>query len=86
MDAVQYARSLKLKINRDITFVSYANSPMNYYMEYPPIASVEQYPFRQGQQAAGILLELLNRKERINSLPFYRIILESQLIIPETRS
>jgi LacI family transcriptional regulator len=84
MDAIQYARSLKLKINRDITFVSYANSPMNQYMEFSPIASVEQYPYRQGQQAAGILLELLNRKERINSNSFYRIILESQLIIPDT--
>jgi len=86
MDAIQYARSLKLKINRDITFVSYANSPMNYYMEFPPIASVEQYPFRQGQQAAGVLLELLNRKERLDSYPFYRIILESQLVVPEPQS
>ncbi len=86
MDAIQYARSLKLKINRDIIFVSYANSPMNYYMEFPPIASVEQYPFRQGQQAADVLLELLNSKDRPDSLPFYRIILESQLVIPGARS
>jgi len=86
MDAIQYARSLKLKINRDITFVSYANSPMTYYMEFPPIASVEQYPFQQGQQAAGVLLELLNRKERLDSYPFYRIIVESRLVVPESQS
>jgi LacI family transcriptional regulator len=85
MDAIQYARSLKMKINRDITFVSYANSPMNEYMEFPPIASVEQYPYRQGQKAAGILLELLNRKEPANNSSFRQIILESQLVIPATR-
>jgi LacI family transcriptional regulator, repressor for deo operon, udp, cdd, tsx, nupC, and nupG len=80
LDAVQYARSLKMKINEDITFVSYANLPISHYAAFPPAASVEQYAYAQGQKATEILLELLDRKE--GSTPsFHKVILESKLVI-----
>ncbi len=84
LDAVQYARKMKLRINKDVTFVSYANLPLSPYTAYPPLASVEQYPYLQGQKATETLLELLARQPDENeSNAFYRIILESQLVVHE---
>jgi len=81
LDAVKYARSQKLRINKDICFVSYANQPWNSYTTYPPLASVEQFPYLQGQKAAETLLELFDKKESENNHTYYKIILESQLVL-----
>jgi LacI family transcriptional regulator len=84
LDAIQYARKMKLKINKDITFVSYANLPLSHYTAYPPLASVEQFPYVQGQKATETLLEVLERnKDEQESNTYYRIILESQLMVNE---
>jgi LacI family transcriptional regulator len=82
LHAVQYARQMKLRINKDITFVSYANLPLSHYTAYPPLASVEQFPYLQGQKATETLFDLLESKkdEGENNNVFYRIILESQLV------
>ncbi|MEO6583035.1 MAG: LacI family DNA-binding transcriptional regulator, partial [Ferruginibacter sp.] len=85
LDAVQQAQKMKFKINKDICFVSYANLPMNNYTEFPPLASVEQFPYQQGQKATETLIKLLQQKakddtETVNTT-YYKIILESQLII-----
>ena len=83
LDAIQYAKQAKLKINRDICFVSYNNLPLIHYMESIPLASVEQYPYLQGQKATEILLELIssNQTHDGNNVAYNKIILESQLII-----
>lgn len=80
LDAVQYAREKKMKINKDITFVSYANLPLSNYTAFPPLASVEQFPYLQGQKATETLLELLENKEE-KSQTYYKIILDSQLVV-----
>jgi len=83
LDAIKYARSQKLRINKDICFVSYANEPLNNYTAFPPLASVEQFPYLQGQKATEIVLELVNKKETdtSNNHTYYKIILESQLVL-----
>ena len=82
LDAVQYAKNKKIKINKDIHFVSYANLPFSSHAAYPPMASLEQYPYQQGQKATEILLELLNKtKEERSGAPFYKTIIEPKLII-----
>ena len=84
LDAVQYAVQQKRKINKDICFVSYANLPINNYTAYPPLASVEQFPMHQGQKATEILLDLLSHKEdAAKGQMFYKIILDSQLVVHE---
>jgi len=87
LDAVKYARSQKLRINKDICFVSYANQPWNSYTAFPPLASVEQFPYLQGQKAAETLLELFNKKESEteNNHAYYKIILESQLVLNRSK-
>ncbi|MBV7532586.1 LacI family DNA-binding transcriptional regulator [Chitinophaga sp. sic0106] len=79
MDAVQYALKQKLEINKDITFVSYANTPVSSYTAYPPAASVEQFPYEQGQAATNMLLSILNGDHDFND--YQQLIMESQLVL-----
>jgi LacI family repressor for deo operon, udp, cdd, tsx, nupC, and nupG len=79
--AIKHARSLQLKINEDIEFVSYANLPLIDYIENIPMASVEQFPYLQGQKATEILLDLLsNTKDTDEQTAYYKIHIESQLV------
>ena len=81
--AIRYARSLNIKINEELTFVSYANMPLINYMDYVPVASVEQFPYLQGQKATDILIDLLNKPHKKDDAEqaYYNIIVESQLVI-----
>lgn len=80
LDAMQYAKHRKVKINEEISFASFANLPVCHYMENPPLASVEQFPYEQGKKAAEILWKLL---ERNNEEPetYQQLVIESQLIV-----
>ncbi len=89
LDAMQYARGQKLKINKDICFVSYANLPITSYLETPPMASVEQYPYQQGAKAAEILLNIRNEIDK-NGKPaepetFENVVVNGQLIVHSKR-
>ena len=87
LDAIQYAKQSKAKINKDICFVSYANLPLIHYMESSPLASVEQYPYLQGQKATETLLELISGKQLQdgNDIVYYKIILESPLVVHDKK-
>lgn len=63
MDAVQYAKQKKLKINKDIVFASYANLPITDYTSHPPKISLEQYPYDQGEKAMDIMIRILHQME-----------------------
>lgn len=80
--AIRYAKESGLTINKDVEFVSYANLPIIHFMEQVPSASVEQFPYLQGQKAADILLDLLSHKQRgiPEQMAYYKIIIESQLV------
>ena len=80
LDAIQFARKLKLKINKDICFVSYANLPISNYLEFPPLASVEQYPYEQAKKATEILFDLINNKNRKEDVVYNNILIEGKLI------
>lgn len=62
MDAVQYAQQQNIRVNRDVVFASYANLPITNYTAHPPLVSVEQYPYGQGEKAMEIMISLLNKK------------------------
>ena len=83
MDAMHFAQQQKVKINKDVCFVSYANLPFAHYLRYMPMASVEQYPYKQGQKATEMLLEIFSKKddERIADPGYYKIILDSTLVV-----
>lgn len=79
--AIKHARRRQLKINHDLVFVSYANLPIINFMDYTPVASVEQFPYLQGKKATEILLDLLNKKDNTGeNQAFYQVILDSELV------
>lgn len=81
LDAMQYAKQQKIRINEDIAFVSFANLPMCHYMENPPLASVEQFPYEQGRKAAEILWQLLDSDTDEQPKEKFQVILDSELMI-----
>lgn len=84
LDAIQFTRSQGLKVNKDIFFVSYANLPITSYMDDPPIASVEQFPYQQAEKATGILLQLIQSKGMDENIP-HKILLESKVVVNASR-
>jgi len=71
MDAAQYASQQGIKINKDIAFVSYANLPITEYTAFPPLLSMEQYPYGQGKTAMQMMMQLL-AKENKNAAENFR--------------
>lgn len=79
LDAIKYAKSLGLRINEDISFVSFANLPVTSYLDFPPIASVEQFPYQQAEKATEILLQLINKTDPPPAR--HRVIMEGRLVV-----
>lgn len=80
LEATRYTRNQGLKINKDISFVSYANLPITSYLDEPPLASVEQFPYQQAEKATGILLQLIKAKGDDADIP-HRVVLESKVVV-----
>jgi DNA-binding LacI/PurR family transcriptional regulator len=80
LDAIKYSRQQGLQINKDISFVSYANLPVTSYLDHPPIASVEQFPYQQAQKATDVLMELIKAKGEETALE-KRIVLDSKVVV-----
>lgn len=80
LEATRYTRKQGLKINKDISFVSYANLPITSYLDDPPLASVEQFPYQQAEKAAHILLQLIQSKGVNDHIP-RKIVLESKVVV-----
>jgi LacI family transcriptional regulator, repressor for deo operon, udp, cdd, tsx, nupC, and nupG len=80
LDAIQYARNQGFKINKDIYFASYANLPITSYLDDPPIASVEQFPYEQAEKATEILLRLIASKGSDENIP-RKTMLESRVVV-----
>jgi len=83
LEATRYTRMQGLKINKDISFVSYANLPITSYLDDPPLASVEQFPYLQAEKATAILIELIQSRGQIENIP-RKTVLESKVVITKT--
>lgn len=84
MDAIQHAKKARIKINKDICFISFANEAICNYMEHPPMASIEQFPYQQGEKATETLLQLLQNTDADSDTTephYHNILLPSQLVV-----
>ncbi|MCZ4243627.1 LacI family DNA-binding transcriptional regulator [Pedobacter punctiformis] len=70
----------KANVVNEFDVVSFANLPFISYLDHTPIASIEQYPYLQGQKAANILLDLINSPNP-ESQAYYNTLVESDLVI-----
>lgn len=77
LDAMQFLRTQKSQKAKNVRFVSFAHLPLCRYLDNPPLASVEQFPYEQGYRAMEMLYSLLNSREE--ALPNTQIVLESEL-------
>lgn len=84
LDAIQYVRRLGLATGKDIAFVSYANLPITAYLQHPPMASVEQYPYEQGAKAASILMNIIHHHNQDGPLPVQNIIIDGKLVVHQS--
>ena len=57
------AKEKDLAINQDMFFISFANFPIWDHIENKPMASIEQFPDKQGAKAAEILFDLIHQGE-----------------------
>jgi LacI family transcriptional regulator len=85
LDAIKYCRTQGIKVNKDIFFASYANLPMTSYLDAPPLASVEQFPYEQAEKATEMLIQLINNKNAEGSIE-KKVIMQSKVIFHETLS
>ncbi|AHF14550.1 LacI family DNA-binding transcriptional regulator [Niabella soli] len=69
MDAVKCALSNGIKINEEILFASYANISVNKHTAFPPVVSVDQFPYKQGEAAMKMMMHILNHKNEAAELP-----------------
>jgi DNA-binding LacI/PurR family transcriptional regulator len=80
MAAAQYAHQQGVKINKDIAFVSYANLPITEYTAFPPLLSLEQYPYGQGEKAMQMMMQLLSSQNENAPESFYTEELKTTLM------
>lgn len=83
LDAIKYSRSQGLKINKDIFFASFANLPMTSYLDEPPLASVEQFPYEQAEKATEILIQLITKKSA-EEIGEKKVLMQGKVIVHES--
>ena len=67
LDAVKYARYKGIKVNDDILFASFANIFLNKHAAYPPVVSIDQFPYQQGRVAMEMLVNILTTKDTVEA-------------------
>lgn len=77
--AMAACRKIGLIPNKDLFFVNFGSFPLLAYMDNPPLASIEQYPYDMGLSAAKLLLDCI---EDTNEKAAYReVMIQSKLEI-----
>ncbi|QEM02737.1 LacI family transcriptional regulator [Mucilaginibacter rubeus] len=81
-DAIKLLKNYNLAPNHDISFVSFANSPIWSFMDNAPMASIEQFPQKQGIKAAEILFKIIDDRISEASLTpvFHHAVFDSSMV------
>lgn len=78
--AMQVCKQKNLVPNKDILFVSFANLPMTFYLDNPPLASVDQFAYRMGIKSAELLISIIENPSK-EMPPYQELILETKLVV-----
>jgi len=84
LDAMQVCRNQQAARNEPISFVSFANLPLTAYLEHPPLASIEQHPYKMGFTAADILSKIIHGTA--DETVLQKIVFEPELIVRGEKS
>jgi DNA-binding LacI/PurR family transcriptional regulator len=83
LDCIAAVKAAGLAVNSDISFVSFANLPIWEYMDSLPLASIEQFAYRQSSMAAEFLFKLINNAAIPGAaeLPLLQHIIDSEMVL-----
>jgi DNA-binding LacI/PurR family transcriptional regulator len=82
LDCISAVKAKGLEVNKDISFISFANLPIWEYMDSVPLASIEQFAYQQSSMATEFLFQLINNAAKPNNaeLPLLQHIIDSKMI------
>jgi DNA-binding LacI/PurR family transcriptional regulator len=82
LDCIAAVKAAGLIVNKDISFISFANLPIWEYMDDLPLGSIEQFANKQSSIATGFLFDLINHAAIPNSaeLPLLQHIINSEMV------
>jgi DNA-binding LacI/PurR family transcriptional regulator len=78
--AMQVCKQKGIVPNKDILFVSFANLPMTFYLDNPPLASVEQFAYNMGVKSAELLISIIENPST-EMPPYQELIMETKLVV-----
>ena len=81
LDCIAAVKAAGLVVNKDISFISFANLPIWEYMDTMPLASIEQFSYQQASKASAFLFELIERKSLNQGPdPYLQCIIDSEMV------
>ncbi len=83
--AIRKLRAQQITAAEAIDFVSFSNLSVLRFMDYRPIATVEQSPALQGKTAMQILMDLVNSRYNgsVSEQRFRNVVLEGKLVLDQ---
>lgn len=82
LDCIATVKAEKLVVNKDISFISFANLPIWEYMDTMPLASIEQFAYQQASKATEFLFKLIEDGDNSQAQDFkyLQCIIDSEMV------
>ncbi|MGV3704074.1 MAG: LacI family DNA-binding transcriptional regulator [Arcticibacter sp.] len=82
LDCITSVKTAGLQVNKDISFISFANLPIWEYMDTKPLASIEQFAYKQASKATDFLFKLIetNNKGGEPNPAYFQEVIDSELV------
>lgn len=82
LDCIATVKAAGLEVNKDISFISFANLPIWEYMDTRPLASIEQFSYKQASIATDFLFKLIdaNNKGEDTEVNYLQQIIDSEMV------
>ncbi|MHA4808423.1 LacI family DNA-binding transcriptional regulator [Flavitalea flava] len=81
LDAIHYLRKIKPGKYSDMAFVTYSNLHASGYLDRPPLAFIDQFPYEQGHLATELLFRQMDGIVHPELTPLENLVMESKLVI-----
>ncbi|RYE56211.1 MAG: hypothetical protein EOP48_08520, partial [Sphingobacteriales bacterium] len=78
-DAIKYLKSINHPNLEEIECIGFGNTPFISYLNYPPIASVEENPESVGENAILLLLKLINLE--IDFEDYQKVMVDCKIVV-----
>ncbi|GAA4313313.1 LacI family DNA-binding transcriptional regulator [Mucilaginibacter gynuensis] len=82
LDCIAAVKAAGLTVNKDISFISFANLPIWEYMDTLPLASIEQFAGQQSCMATEYLFKMIEKSDKASTSneTYFQHIIDSQMI------